>query len=261
MKILHLTDLHLEFNLKLQNFYSVVPFKIADVVILTGDIAGGLYAKHFIEHLLSLDYIVIYNLGNHEFYGHDVDTLIQKWKDISNNTKNFYFLENDSVIIEDVEFFGSCLWTSLETKSKEDMVDFFLKLKIKDNEDFRQIKNWSVEKMKDRFYDSFDKIKELIEKSKVNKKVVLTHYLPSYQSVHSNFINNPINSFFATELGNYIAYSDINLWFHGHTHNSFDYIIENNTPEGCNIVCNPYGIHDRNAVNPDFSWLEVIKEI
>lgn len=261
MSLLHLTDLHLEFYLKLRDFSTVVPNKIADIALLTGDIAGGTYAKHFIDYLISLDYTVIYVLGNHEFYGHDVDKLINEWRSIANQTENLYFLESDSVVIDDVEFFGTCLWTSLETKSKEDMVDFFLKLKIKKNEDFLKTKNWSVDKMKDRFYDSFNTLQSLINNSNAKHKVVLTHYLPSYQSVHQYYVNSPINSFFATELGDYIASSDIKFWFHGHTHDSFDYIIDNFTEEGCNIICNPYGYNDINMINPNFSWTNVVRKI
>lgn len=91
MNSLHLTDTHLEYYLRLKDFYSVVPKKIADIVFLTGDIAGGTYALPFIEHLLNLGYKVIYVLGNHEFYGHDVVDLIQKWRDISKDIENFYF--------------------------------------------------------------------------------------------------------------------------------------------------------------------------
>lgn len=259
MDLLHLTDTHLEYNLRLQDFYSVVPKKIADVACLTGDIAGGTHALPFIKHLLNLGYKVIYVLGNHEFYGHDVDELIQKWRDISKDIENFYFLEGDSVVIDNVEFFGSCLWTSLECKSKEEMVDFFLKLKIKGNEDFLQTKNWSVETMKNKHFEALKKLKALIANSKAEKKVVLTHYLPSYQSLHSAYINSPINSFFATELGYYIAESYIDFWFHGHTHTSCNYIIDNLTAHGCMVSCNPYGYNDINMVNPDFSWHNVTK--
>ena len=261
MSLLHLTDLHLEYHLDLRDFSAVVPTKIADVVILTGDIAGGVYAKEFIDYLLSLGYTVIYILGNHEFYGHDVDTLIQQWRHIANKTENLYFLEKDSVVINNVEFIGSCLWTSLETRSKEEMVDYFLKLKIKKNEDFFQTKNWSVDKMKDYHYDALASIKSLVASSQAKYKVVLSHYLPSYQSVHEAYINSPINSFFATELGYYIADSDINFWFHGHTHCSFDYFIDNQNKNGCNVVCNPYGYNDINMVNPEFSWNNVVKRI
>lgn len=139
------------------------------------------------------------------------------------------------------------------------MVDFFLKLKIKSNSDFLQTANWSVEKMKNKHFEALAKLKKLIANSKAEKKVVLTHYLPSYQSVHSAYINSPINSFFATELGSYIAETDIDFWFHGHTHTSCNYIIDNLTEKGCLVSCNPYGYNDINMVNPDFSWHNVTK--
>lgn len=258
--ILQLTDLHLEWNTKLTNFSSVLPNKIADFVVLTGDIAVGTNALNFIKHLLKQGSIVIYVLGNHEFYNNNVDLLIEEWRKISNEIDNFYFLEGESVLIEDIEFFGSCLWTSLGTRNKQENVDFFLKQRIKRSDDFFSIKNWSVDKMKNYHYDSILKLKNLISKSKSNNKVVLTHYLPSYQSIHPNFIHNENNCFWASELIDFIYNSDIDYWFHGHTHNSCDYFID--TLKGkCNVFCNPYGYHEYNQINPDFSWTDFIKYI
>jgi predicted MPP superfamily phosphohydrolase len=256
MKILHLTDLHLEWNKNLIDFSTVIDVKVAKVVVLTGDIAGGTHALPFIKHLISLGYIVIYVLGNHEFYGHNVDDLIKEWREISKDIENFHFLEGESVVIDDVEFFGTCLWTSMGTSSKEDFVDFYLKLKIKKSDDFTLIKNWSVDKMKDRFYDAWSNLQKMIENSTANKKVVLMHYLPSYQSIHECYINSPQNPMFATELSNYFAYSDVDAIFHGHTHTSCRYMMNN-----CLVTCNPYGYHDNHMRNPNFSWTDSVTDI
>ena len=71
-----LSDLHFEFDVTRQNYNDVVSEKLADAVFLAGDIAGGLHALEFIDHLLDLGYTVFYCLGNHEFYGHDIDGLV-----------------------------------------------------------------------------------------------------------------------------------------------------------------------------------------
>jgi predicted phosphodiesterase len=253
MKILHLTDLHLEFNKNLIDFSSVINTKVAKVVVLTGDIAGGTHSLPFIKHLISLGYIVIYILGNHEFYGHDIDELINEWRKISKNIDNFHFLEGDSVVIDDVEFFGTCLWTSVGTRNKDEFADPLLKYHIKD---FSSIKNWSVEKMKDRFYSSFENLQQMIDKSNANKKVVLIHYLPSYESIHESYFGSPQNPLFASELGYYFAYSDVKGIFHGHTHTKCDYFLGD-----CFVRCNPYGYHDLNMKNPEFSWLDYVTEV
>jgi Icc-related predicted phosphoesterase len=255
MNAIHITDIHLEWWKNLVDFSSVIDKKVADIVILTGDIAGGTYAVKFIEHLIGLGYQVIYVLGNHEFYGHDVDELIVEWRELSKEIKGLHFLEGDSVVIGDVEFFGTCLWTSLDTSSKSEDVSFFLKLIIKKESDFIHTKNWNVNKMKDRFHDAWGNLQNIIEASNSKKKVVLSHYLPSYACIHECYVNSTNNPMFATELGNYIAQSEIMYWFHGHTHSSVDKIIGSTR-----IICEPYGYHDINMINPEFTWIDKIYE-
>ena len=250
---LQLTDLHLEFNRNLTNFYSVIDSKKADFIFLTGDIAGGTFALPFIKHLILLGNKVLYDLGNHEFYGYDVQELISEWREISLNLEDFYFLENESVVIDDIEIFGSCLWTSMGTNNKDEYIDTLFRDSVCNDIDFTAIKNWTPEKMQQGFYNSWGILKSLIEKSKAKHKVVLSHYLPSYQSVHTNHRNSIKNPIYTTELGNYISYSSINFWFHGHTHDSFDYFIYNS-----NIICNPYGYKDKNMLNPLFKWNKII---
>ena len=90
--VLPLSDLHLEYNLSLRDFNTVIDSKVADIVILSGDIAGGTHALPFIQHLISLGYQVVYVLGNHEFYGYDVDELIEEWRNIAVNIPELHFL-------------------------------------------------------------------------------------------------------------------------------------------------------------------------
>jgi predicted phosphodiesterase len=249
MNVLPISDTHFEWFKSLNDYNSVIDRKYADIVVLAGDIAGGTYAIHFIKHLISLGYKVIYVLGNHEFYNKDVLELIEEWTIISAETDDLYFLENDSVVIGDFEFFGSCLWTSVGTKSKSEEIDFFLKLNIKKESDFTAIQNWNPTRMKDRFYHSLPIIKNLIEKSTAKYKIMVSHFLPSYICVNEAYINSTNNPMFATELGDYIANSTLNYWFHGHTHCS---VREN--INGTHLICNPYGYNDLNMINPNFSW-------
>jgi predicted phosphohydrolase len=253
---LYLSDIHLEFNKNLLDFNLVMPKKVADIVILAGDIAGGTHALPFIQHLLKLGYKVIYILGNHEFYCYDVSELIQQWTHISNQLDNFYFLNDNSVIINDIEFIGATLWTSLNTRKKEEYIDNIFINTILELNDFKYIKNWSPELMKDTFYRSFEKIQSLVSNSQCDKKVVVTHHLPSYQSITEHYVNDLFNPFYATELGNYIAYSDINCWIHGHVHSSFDYFLGDT-----NILCNPYGYKDKNMINFLFQWQKLVKTL
>jgi len=249
---LHLTDLHLEHNSKLVDFNTVVPRKIADYAFLTGDIAGGLHALPFIKHLLSLGYIVFYVLGNHEHYSYCPNKLIQQWRTISAQIQDFYFLENESIVIDDIEIFGATLWTSLGTKNVQEPIDLIFRNAITKSADFSNIDNWMPEDMQKSFYSSFEILKHTMECSQSKYKIVLSHHAPSFNSIHPNYSKSIINNFFATELGNYISYSNIDFWFHGHVHDSADYLIYL-----CRVICNPFGYIK--SPNPLFSWKNVVE--
>lgn len=66
--------------------------------------------------------------------------------------------------------------------------------------------------------------------------IVVTHHMPSYQSVATEFIGDNYNRFFLSNMSKDIADKKPKLWVHGHTHHQFDYM------EGTTrIVANPRG--------------------
>ena len=50
----------------------------------------------------------------------------------------------------------------------------------------------------------------------------MTHHLPTLQVVAPQHKDSPINSAFATELGDFIADSRIDCWIYGHSHTNID---------------------------------------
>ena len=66
------------------------------------------------------------------------------------------------------------------------------------------------------------------------KTVVVTHHLPSMQSVAERFKASPLSAAFASNLDHLVERAD--LWIHGHTHDNFDYRLGK-----CRVVCNPRG--------------------
>ncbi len=66
--------------------------------------------------------------------------------------------------------------------------------------------------------------------------IVITHYLPSFRSVHPKFAAEPTNCFFVCDVEDLIVERQPALWLHGHTHESADYQIGKTR-----VVCNPFG--------------------
>ena len=248
LSFIYVSDLHLEVDKENPDVCNFINEKVSDIIILAGDIHKGTSAINIINHLLSLNYVVIYVLGNHEFWDNDIDTLINEWRELSSNTDNLYFLENDTVTINDVDFIGSCLFTSLGTRDISEQIDWFLKQSLKETNDFERIKNIKPDVMRHLFFQSKNYIFDQLDDNR--KQIVVTHYAPCELSSLEIYKNDPIRTLFFSEMGNDIAYSNIKYWIHGHMHNSSDYMI-NQT----NILCNPRGYPFSKAMlNDDFSW-------
>jgi hypothetical protein len=82
---------------------------------------------------------------------------------------------------------------------------------------------------------------EKLEQFKNDKVWVLTHHGPSYQSVHPKYRNSGIaNGAYVNNFDDLILNNpQIKYWSHGHTHESFDYMIGD-----CRVVCNPRGYYN-----------------
>ncbi len=107
MKIQLLSDLHREMDPTFS-----VPDTDADVIILAGDIDVGIKGIEWaISEALRLQKSVLYIAGNHEYYRHEYFSLQGQIREIAESCSLVHFLECDEIIIGDVRFLGTTLWT------------------------------------------------------------------------------------------------------------------------------------------------------
>lgn len=238
MHIQILSDLHLEFG----SFHT--PENRRDLLILAGDIGVGPSAEMFLQTEAQVS-PVIYVLGNHEFYHHDFHKVLNFWKSYS--LPNLHFLENSAVVLNGVRFLGCTLWTDFRDDQGEVsdaiegaqgmMNDYIIVTFNKRRLTPRDTINMCQE--------SIRWLGEQLRTPFAGPSVVVTHHLPSFQSIAPEYEGDPLNYAFGSNFTPLIEETQPALWIHGHTHVSFDYYIKNTR-----VLCNPRGYAD--GPNPGF---------
>jgi predicted phosphodiesterase len=242
MKLLVLSDLHFEFE------PLTPPTTEADVVVLPGDIwtkDNGIYWARQTWP----DKPIIYVSGNHEFYRTERTSMLNTLR-ISAREADVHFLENDEVVLDGVRFLGCSLWTDFELFGRDMRLDCIREGRDNLN-DFRLIFEGPELFTPSDSVTLFNESKAWLS-SKLNEKfegktVVVTHHLPSMRSVAPQYSEDLLSACFASNLDELLGLSEV--WIHGHTHTSFDYLVE-----GTRVVCNPRGyVQKGKAENPDFN--------
>ena len=235
MKIHLVSDLHCDFSKYTQDLPD------CDVVVIAGDVAEDSW---YLTDICNFNptHKIIFVPGNHDFYGGNIEQKLNNLREIQTSIcKNLIVLQNESITIDDTEFFGSTLWSGLDAYGKH----YTNKLKEwyhRSIADSRYISHWSADAMIQEHSVSKQKITEFLLTSSSEKKVVITHFAPSLKSVHESYSGSvPFNSYWCNGFSDDLI-SNADLWLHGHVHNSFDYTIKQFEGEKqCRVVCNPRG--------------------
>jgi predicted phosphodiesterase len=261
MKLREMSDLHLEFGI-----FDVpeIPNEKDIVLILAGDV--GLVKKTytffpFIQEMSERHRAVLFVYGNHEYYKDSIIRAPQRVSAWIDHTRlnNVHILNNNVVEIDDVLFIGSTLWTDYNNANPISMFTASNSLT-----DFRVIRTGPPNNYYQRsvhpeefLFMHRSSVKfihdSLISRPKGSKRVVITHHAPSTLSIAPEYKDDfHLNGAYASNLENLILDTEPNLWFHGHTHTSFDYMIGDTR-----IVCNPRG-YAPSDLNPTFDVNMVI---
>ena len=259
MLIRIVSDIHLEFSYGDMRL-NERPEDKDTVLVLAGDVGLGskphTYLKFF-EEKAHRFHKVIYILGNHEHYKGSFSTTFGRVKDNLEKFKNVVVLEKDTIVIDNVAFICATLWTNMDNLDSLCIEQSRLTMN-----DYRTIRHGThAEPWKKRLHPHdtindhinakhyiFAEIKK--QKAKDNKVVVVTHHLPSYKSISDKFKGDPVNGAYASELFEDIADTKPEVWIHGHTHDSKDYMLADTR-----VICNPRGYHSMSGrdLNHDFN--------
>lgn len=220
------------------------------VLILAGDI-GSMHKPEvlvaFIDQVAPRFRQVLYIPGNHEYYGARMEVM---WEDLDAMLcahDNLIFMENGAHGIDGHNFHMSTLWTDFNGEDAATMLEAQSRMN-----DYRHI--WCgnrvakpgdmLERHRSTMRDWNDEVRE--------GDIIVSHHLPSFQSVPPEYKNQKrINGAYASDLEEFILSKKPALWVHGHTHNSFDYMIGDTR-----VVCNPRGYEG--GLNKEYNPVLVI---
>ncbi len=236
MLIKLMSDLHLEASPDWRP--NVYPKDSDTTLVLAGDICEierSTYLEEFLKDMSEQFKYVIHVPGNHEYYGGHIKYSAEKLDKIIEKIDNVYSLNNNSLILEDVKFIGTTLWTDLNKGNPISKLDVesgmndYYKIRI---DSYRKLRVNDTIKL---FNENVKFIKQELQNFDGNT-VVLSHHAPSSLSIHEDYMGDPLNYGYYTDLSDIILDFTPNFWFHGHMHHSFDYEIGETR-----VICNPKG--------------------
>lgn len=235
-----LSDVHLSSGaLKL-------PDTDADLVILAGDVgrphAAVSWASSFAKP-------VLYIAGNHEFYGGNIAGTLEELKRLCVGT-NVRVLDSDEVIVGGVRFLGTTLWTDFKLFGDGTRQAAAQKEAVRWMRDFSRIRAGETSDVlftpgdaAALFSSQAAWLASKLAQPFPGQTVVITHHAPSPKSIHPRFADSLLNACFVSNAEHLLDGNRVRLWIHGHTHDSFDYLLN-----GTRVVCNPRG-YANNGVN------------
>ncbi|PYE78457.1 metallophosphoesterase [Xylophilus ampelinus] len=267
LRLLVLSDLHLDHDADLIVQGGPLNQVGVDVVVLAGDIDEGLkglrWARTAFPHTP-----IVYIAGNHEFYKRDWSKHVHEMRSTAQQL-GIHFLEREAVEIGGVRFLGCTLWTDFEINGPGEAQACRREAQYRLN-DYQQIR-YSRTSEDAEFYwlksktivpaitvrrhrQSVEWLEAQLEQSHPGNTVVVTHHAPHPNSIPPSYVGDPLTPAFVSDLDRLMGRSA--FWIHGHVHESFDYYIR-----GTRVLCNPRGYsfdRPRRGENDAFSFSFIV---
>jgi len=231
MKIQIVSDIHNEFGMFEYDFSDI------DLLILAGDIDLGEKGFDWIASIVK-DIPVLYVLGNHEYYRHSYPKLLNKLKAKSKES-NIHVLEKEAVVIENITFHGTSLWTNFELFGDPKIAGYECQQRMNDYRLIRLDPSYSKLRSIDThlmFYESLNWLRESLLHSSTDINIVITHHAPSRKSIPEKYKDRLVSAAYASDLDEFMIQTKADVWIHGHVHEYRDYYVGKTR-----VVCNPKG--------------------
>lgn len=239
MKIWVISDLHFPMS----RLDWEIEFPDADVCVVAGDVTDPVIESiRWLHENIGCRMPVVFVAGNHEYYGHAYAESLDEARRLAPDYPSVRFLENDAAVIDRIRFLGATMWTDFEffhsPKQSMQVASLYMN-------DYRAIRfsndpprRFTAEDTRAIHQESRKWLKAALSESFDGPTVVVTHTCPHQMSVHGQYAGDHLNPAFVSDLSSLIGEHEPDLWIHGHTHSSFDYVVPGTRTR---VVCNPRG--------------------
>lgn len=227
MKIALASDLHFEFYRADSNWLPPLP-SAADILVLAGDIDVGDSVINSIQKIADSlpNTDIVFVAGNHEYYNSNIDTQIDRYREVFSNIPRVHFLENDQASIKGYTFLGCTLWSGFNAFPEYPLAD---SARAADNNipDFKFIKKagnfwspsrFSADDARERFLTSKAWLSKNLAKSTPEKTIVVTHFPPHTRLIHGTIPASELTNYFVADCRELIEQHQPKLWVYGHNH-------------------------------------------
>jgi len=205
---------------------------------------------------------VIVIAGNHEYYRSDMLELLPAFRQRASELKDVYFLEKNSVVIQNTRFLGCTLWSNFMFNGTDKVAE------AKDHAkryiaDFHSIRYGGRRFTPDDAEAEFDATYRWLDielgKPFPGETVVVTHFLPHAAGVHlmhrRGYGGDNLTPYFTVDCSALMRKHNIKTWLYGHTHNSVDVLVEN----GTRLVSNQRGYPNEKWTYTQFQREKMIR--
>ncbi|EAY69069.1 hypothetical protein BDAG_01815 [Burkholderia dolosa AU0158] len=273
VKVRVLSDLHLESDQP-----DAIAHADADLVVLAGDIHNHAEGLRWAAETFDPAVPVIYVPGNHEYYDGEFGALETAMRDAARAIDHVHYLNNDVYVDPQRRFrvLGTTLWADFTLFGADDasvaraidaaqrvMLDFKGLIQVtwphdavlhratgKAERDFTPADAISLHRQSRAWLEA------QLAAPFAGRTIVVTHHAPHVRSLAPRYAQDAASAGFVTALPTLVR-PPVDLWIHGHTHTSFDYVADG----GTRVVCNPRGyIHRRTGEreNTAFEWDKIV---
>lgn len=265
MRLQICSDLHVEhFSPEHASLAGIRVAEDVDLLLLPGDIGSGDRSFEVARALADQTGVPVAWLpGNHEFYGRDLLRQMDRYRTLAEQHAGVIALLDSTTEVNGVRLVGGTLWTDFklyEGAARLPTAVAAMTVGDRSLSDFQLIKwnggPFTAAHSAQLHARTRGYLEQVLAQPFNGPTVVMTHHAPHPKSVHATYaagervLRSPtrlpdeknswwINPCFVSDLSPLLA--NVDLWAHGHVHNSFDYTVGR-----CRVVANPRGYPLRN---------------